>query len=110
MGHRVLLERDNGADTVDRLGSNADEVAARLRLSAKELRQRMADDASLWLDQTGRAFYVEPVPLVPIAQRTGSPQAAASFPYGHTFTLHSRPGSNRVLYLDFDGQTVVGTG
>lgn len=109
-GPPVLAEKGHGAETVDRLGPNADAVAARLRLSAKELRQRMTDDDSLWLDQTGHAFYVEPVAPTPIALPAGGPQAAAQFPYSQTFTLHSRPGSNRVLYLDFDGQTVAGTG
>ncbi len=37
----------------------------------------------------------------------GDPVAAepAPFPYDETFQLHSRPGSNRVIHLDFDGFT-----
>ncbi|MEM9517114.1 MAG: hypothetical protein AAGA42_19865 [Actinomycetota bacterium] len=37
----------------------------------------------------------------------GDPVAAepAPFPYDETFQLHSRPGSDRVIHLDFDGFT-----
>src|SRR5687767_7220913 len=31
------------------------------------------------------------------------------FPYADTFKLHSLPGAQRVIYLDFDGATVSGT-
>ena len=43
--------------------------------------------------------------------RTGEAPAAeaAPFPYADTFRLHSRPGSLRTVYLDFDGETIAGT-
>ena len=34
---------------------------------------------------------------------------AAPYPYAQTFALHSRPGSSRVIYLDFNGETITGT-
>lgn len=34
---------------------------------------------------------------------------AATLPASQTFLLHSRPGSNRVIYLDFTGGPVAGT-
>ena len=37
------------------------------------------------------------------------PQGAPLFPLGETFQLHSRPGATKVIYLDFNGQTVSGT-
>lgn len=30
----------------------------------------------------------------------------APFPFAQTFLLHSKPGSNRTVYLDFDGGTL----
>ena len=32
------------------------------------------------------------------------------FPLASTFKLHSHPGANRVIYLDFDGETLLNTG
>ena len=42
---------------------------------------------------------------------TASPtaEAAAVAPLGQTFLLHSKPGSQRTIYLDFDGHSVSGT-
>jgi PKD repeat protein len=40
----------------------------------------------------------------------GSTTAAAfSIPLADTFTLHSRPGAKRIIYLDFNGQVLSGT-
>ena len=108
-GPPVLSGRSNGPATVDRLGSNAVAVAARLGLTPAELRKKMADDSTLWLDSTGRAYYVEPPqPSVPApAQAAGGPAAASPFGDSQTFLLHSRPGANRVVYLDFDGHNAT---
>ena len=38
-----------------------------------------------------------------------APQAAP-YPYDQTFLLHSLPGANRTIFLDFDGHTVSNTG
>ena len=50
--------------------------------------------------------------LPPIRESTMSAQAlvAAPFPYADTFKLHSAPGTQRVIYLDFNGETVADTG
>ena len=59
------------------------------------------------LDQDGRLFYRDVRPTA----RTASPSAApaGAFPYDQTFLLHSRPGAQRTIYLDFNGQDVSGT-
>jgi hypothetical protein len=52
-------------------------------------------------------------PAPPAAHAAGLvSQAAApvaSFPYADTFKLHSYPGAQRVIYLDFNGETLTGT-
>ena len=60
----------------------------------------------MWVDQTG-VLFVKDDTLPPPAP-AGTPDAAP-FPNNQTFTLHSRPGAQRVLFLDFDGQAVSGT-
>jgi hypothetical protein len=78
--------------------------------SPAELRARLRTDPTLWLDRCGRAFYVDPAPSTTATRsRAASSPAAAPFPNSQTFTLHSLPGSNRVIYLDFHGRTVTGT-
>ena len=56
----------------------------------------------------GRLLHSDPAPqglLPPYAgSGTGSP-----VPLEDTFRLHSRPGSPRILYLDFDGHFISGT-
>ena len=44
----------------------------------------------------------------PHAPPSPSVAPAGAFPYDQTFLLHSRPGAQRTIYLDFDGQDVSG--
>src|SRR6185503_7641423 len=62
-------------------------------------------DRSLWIDQRGRLFYV--CDWSPVTT-DGEPPAPTPRPLAgglpdKTFLLHSRPGSTRLIYLDFDG-------
>ncbi|MBI1309979.1 hypothetical protein GC176_01630 [bacterium] len=38
-----------------------------------------------------------------------APGAVAPYPLNETFTLHSRPGATKTIYLDFDGHVTTGT-
>ncbi|MBO9523206.1 MAG: hypothetical protein J7518_16860 [Nocardioidaceae bacterium] len=71
----------------------------------------LAHDGSAWFDRGGRAFFVEQTAPGgdPAAAGGASAATPAPYPYAQTFTLHSRPASNRTLYLDFDGAAVSGT-
>lgn len=78
----------------------------------------LAEDRTLWLDECGKSFYVEPVSAAS-AEEQGETQVAdgaavanptavlpdAVDPLG----LQSRPGSQRTIYLDFDGEYVTGS-
>jgi hypothetical protein len=82
-------------------------VAAKAGQSESKISSVLANDPSAGLDESGQLFYVEPEN---IPRALGSPQAAptvaqAPFPLNQTFLLHSKPGSARVVYLDFDGTT-----
>ena len=83
-------------------------AAARVNgMSVARLETLLANDATAQLDQEGRLFYRDVRPTA----RTASPGAApaGAFPYDQTFLLHSRPGAQRTIYLDFNGQDVSGT-
>jgi PKD repeat protein len=83
------------------------EAARRNDMTEAQLNSHAADPTA-WLDKKGRLFYVEPKAVD--AASSGAVVAAAGVaPYDQTFVLHSRPGSTRKIYLDFNGHTVSGT-
>ena len=72
--------------------------------SAAQIRQLLADTRAR-LHGSGRVYSVEPA----ATSQPAAAVAAAPYPYAQTFALHSRPRSSRVMYLDFDGETISGT-
>ena len=83
--------------------SNA-EVAKANDMTTAEARTALADPAAD-AGKRNRIYYADPEKAEPPMAAT----APAPFAYADTFTLHSRPGSDRVVYLDFDGETITGT-
>lgn len=68
------------------------------------------EDPTASLDSNGNLYYTEPAPsAAAVRARKAAPALAPQFPLSQTFQLHSRPGSQRTILLDFDGQTVSGT-
>jgi hypothetical protein len=99
-----------GRAAVSRLGGRLPAVAARNSLSASKLRSNLLHDETLFVDTDNQLLYVDPP--VPPAQRTRSErtQTRAVTDPSAALTLHSRPDSSRVIFLDFDGQMISGTG
>lgn len=90
---------------VDALGADLANVAAAAGIPAAQLRRELTIDPSLWLDRCGSLFYVETAPTT-----AGEPAAEVVEPGPEdALNLHSRPGSNRTLLLDFDGHFISGT-
>jgi hypothetical protein len=102
----VVSAPRHGKAAVEELGDNLGRVAEKNRRGEDRLRGQLKSDATLWVDPCGQLFYKESdeLPVDP-------PQAAATlvFPAAQTFQLHSRPGANRVIYIDFNGELVAGT-
>ncbi|MEO5680108.1 MAG: Ig-like domain repeat protein, partial [Acidimicrobiales bacterium] len=67
---------------------------------------RILADPTARVGRRQRIYHVDPAPAAALA---ADAPAAAAVPYAQTFLLHSRPGSNHVIYLDFDGHTVANT-
>ncbi|WP_243059352.1 fibronectin type III domain-containing protein [Nocardioides sp. SR21] len=68
------------------------------------------EDPTASLDSDGNLYYTEPVPsAAAVRARQAVPALAPQFPLSQTFQLHSQPGSDRTILLDFDGATVSGT-
>jgi len=101
------LSSGSTADAAPDRGDGAVASAAdRYGVSETALSQRLRTDPSFRLTPSGVAISVDPAP-------TGTPTHGAlmaqAFPLAATFDLHSKPGSQRTIYLDFDGQNVSNT-
>ncbi|HET7682504.1 MAG TPA: fibronectin type III domain-containing protein [Marmoricola sp.] len=96
-----------GKAAIRALGKELPRVAQLNRMSPTRLTAILAGDHTARVDSTGRLSHLEdvaPAPDEPPAV------AAAALPLDQTFALHSRPGADRVIFLDFDGTLVSGTG
>ncbi|RYC09576.1 Ig-like domain repeat protein [Nocardioides zhouii] len=94
-----------GANAVRLLADRLDEAAARNEMSATELTELLTTDPTAWIDTAGAVFYKEGVATAP----TDDPVSARA-PLSETFALHSRPGSTKTIFLDFDGAAASATG
>jgi Fibronectin type III domain len=99
----TLDEPVHGRKAVRQLGEDLDVAAAANGLAEDELRDLLLGDDTAWVDGNGRVFYVEPTADIDDAG------VLPPYPAVDSFALHSKPGSQRVLFLDFDGHVVQGT-
>lgn len=94
-----LDEPTRGRQAIAELGDDLTRAARRTGHSAASLRTKLRTDPTFWLDPCATPFYVEPT------NHQTSLFTPAIAP-ADAFALHSRPGSQRTLYLDFDGVTI----
>ncbi|MCH7226532.1 autotransporter-associated beta strand repeat-containing protein [Haloferula sp. A504] len=101
-----------GEAAVAALGGRLPEVAAFHGRSARQLRSVFRADPSLWVDEVGQLFYACPAQCTDCGPEHGpegdgvleiGPTDPGPFDTSQAFLLHSRPGADRVIYLDFDG-------
>ncbi len=95
----------HGAAAVRLLGDELDEAAAANDMAPDDLLELLRADSTAWLDTDGRLFYKDLTADAP----SDEPVAAAAVPLPQTFTLHSKPGAQKTVFLDFDGATVDAT-
>ncbi len=103
-----LPEKSQGNRAIQALAGKLPEVAAWYGTSPQEFATMMIQDNTAWIDAEGHLFFVEEFPE-PVVEGEVSTIDIAAFPYDQTFKLHSRPGTKRVLFLDFDGHMTTGT-
>lgn len=97
-----------GEAAIARLQERLPAVAAANGMTAAQLRTTLRGDSTLLVDAHDLLLYVEPVNASALTSATDA-SVAQSLDAAGTFSLHSHPGSNRVIYLDFDGETITGT-
>jgi len=96
---------------INKLGSRLPAVAQKHGKTPNELRRVFLEDPTLYIDSTDRLLYIDPAieQTENVSADSSSFTPAGPFPNSQTFALHSRPGSNRVIYLDFNGYVTSGT-
>src|SRR5260221_2264149 len=109
---RISLGRHSrGDEAVTLLGTRLPEVARWYGIEEARFREILRSDRSVRLDEHGRVFYEDNAQIPPEQASSASPPVSgtALAPLDQTFNLHSKPGSQRVIYLDFNGATLTGT-
>jgi PKD repeat protein len=114
--HVTLTEKKNGQAAIDALGDKLGDVAKAYDMSSDRLEDILRTDSSAWIDESGRLLYIDEHTNVTQGQgeqETATVTSAGSTVAGATtadpFALHSKPGSNRVIYLDFNGHVATNT-
>lgn len=104
-----LPEKSQGQAAIQGLGDKLPEVAAWYGKTPTEFSELLRRDNTLWLDKSGRIFFVEKRPNIQNENSAPAP-STSSAPLSHTNTmsLHSKPDSTKVIYLDFTGFFTTG--
>ncbi|AMK76664.1 MULTISPECIES: PKD domain-containing protein [Methylomonas] len=112
----TLTEKKNGQAAIDALGDKLGDVAKAYDMSGERLEDILRTDSSAWIDESGRLLYIDEHTKIPQGQGeqetatvTSSGSGTASIATTDPFALHSKPGSNRVIYLDFNGHVATNT-
>jgi pre-peptidase/reprolysin-like metallo-peptidase family M12B len=112
LGQQLAGRPLQGQAALTKLQPRLAELAERNGLAERKLQQILATDKTSWLDKDGKLFFKEPVATAKeksAASSKVSKRTLAAAAAGPAFELHSKAGSNRVIYLDFDGHTVTNT-
>jgi PKD repeat protein len=110
----ALDKMKNGEEAIMALGDKLPEVARWYNMSAGELSDHLKKDKTLHIDKKGRLLYKddniiskEQAAAAGNIPGTGFTQDSL-LPLEQTFSLHSRPGSTKTIYLDFNGHFFKG--
>jgi len=110
---RLVRQGLRGEEAISALGTNLSQVALHIRKTPGELRELFRRDKGARLDDRGRVFYVCEGIVAPVVSgqtNLNDTTPSALLPLDQTFLLHSKLGSLKVIFLDFDGHTLSGNG
>ncbi len=102
-----------GEAAIAALGNQLAVVAARYGKTTNQLAKTLRQDKELRLDEHGNLFYACEGIAVPAGAKgvtsAGAQVTSQVAPLSQTFLLHSKPGSSKIIYLDFNGYTITNT-
>lgn len=100
---KLIPQPVQGREALEQIGDKLGSVARANQMSPAQLRQVLTDDHTAWLGRSGNLYFAEDVqPAITGAALPTAPPVG-NHPLDQTFNLHSLPGSNRTIYLDFNG-------
>lgn len=115
IGNIQLGRNLRGPEIPSVLAARMGELSAAYGKPAVELQRLCTSNPTMRADKRGRLFY-SCEGLLPLQNAvakadtaSGGTTGAGAYPADQTFLLHSRPGAQRVIYLDFNGHTTSGT-
>ncbi len=110
-----------GQAAIDFLGDKIKDKAVRLGDTPEGLKNKLLMDKSLYLDkQSLELLFMDDISIILEQNKTTSGECLLTpttcnqnennlIHPDHAFLLHSNPGADRVIYLDFNGHTTSGT-
>lgn len=101
-GKLSLSDAVSGQAALTRLGTALPGVAAQHGVTGIDLAERLARESTLWLTGDNKLVYVD-IPAPERFQRNEPGSYAGGIPTSEAFLLHTNPGADQVIYLDFDG-------
>jgi PKD repeat protein len=117
-----LPENYQGQAALDHIGPDLPKIAEDYGLTPEKLEELLLADDTARIDSNNRIFYVEhemteqasSEATIAEATATEAPISTTNAPVvafatANTFSLHSKPGASKTIYLDFDGHTAVST-
>lgn len=105
-----LKGHERGETAIRSLGTRLPEVAKWYGKTPEEFAATLRRDRHARIDRDGRLLYVDEFPAAAGEASGGNATiGGALLPLEQTFQLHSRPGAQRVIYLDFNGHLATGT-
>lgn len=84
-------------------------AAEQAEVEVESFKKAARSDKHMRLDRDGRALYVCQALPTQVGPDTTTFTSTALYPLSQTFSLHSRPGAAKVIYLDFKGHVTTGT-
>jgi len=95
-----------GEAAIAALGSELAAVASANDTTATELAELFRNDENLWVDAARNLFYVD-TPLYREEDQQESGWSGSAIETEDALFLHSNPGANKTIYMDFDGHLSV---
>lgn len=111
---RISLPTELSGDAAIRaLGDDLALVAAEHGKSIAQVKKALREDRRLFVDRNGKLFYKEAAldrALASAASEEPAPWLTLSgYSLADAFSLHSKPGAQKTIYLDFDGHVLSKT-
>ncbi len=114
----ALSDLVRGPAAIQRLGAKIQAVADSSQMSVEEFKQMALNDESLFVNSNGDVVFVDPLYVGgdtgaaddsgDTGNGTGGTESAGpQIPLSQAFLLHSRPGANKTIYMDFTGHHSV---